>query len=44
MPNPADVIEHAFIACLIALSTIVSVQLIGTKASTMFIAVGNSLK
>lgn len=37
-------IEYALIASLIAVFIIVAVQLVGTKVSTVFTEVGNSLK
>jgi pilus assembly protein Flp/PilA len=40
----ATAIEYALIASLIALVIISSVQLVGTKVSTVFGEVGNALK
>lgn len=37
-------IEYALIASLIAVFIIVAVQLVGTKVSTVFTEVGNTLK
>jgi pilus assembly protein Flp/PilA len=37
-------IEYALIASLIAMFIIVAVQVVGTKVSTVFAEVGNSLK
>ena len=40
----ATAIEYALIASLIAMVIIVAVQVVGTKVSTVFTEVGNSLK
>ncbi len=40
----ATAIEYALIASLIAVAIIAAVQTVGTKVSTVFTEVGNSLK
>ncbi len=40
----ATAIEYALIASLIAVAVITAVQTVGTKVSTVFTEVGNSLK
>ncbi len=40
----ATAIEYALIASLIAVAIITAVQTVGTKVSTVFTEVGNSLK
>lgn len=40
----ATAIEYALVASLIAVAIITAVQTVGTKVSTVFTEVGNSLK